>query len=371
MTCFHGGPGFNTLNGGEGVDTASYAYAVPGGRRGDVTAEDTSFGRVVADLEDGFAQVFLPGRVGFSRDQLILIENIVGGLGNDELRGDGKRNSLTGGAGNDFLEGRGDRDTLIMGEGDDTAIGGSGNDRVVIGPGRKTIDGGSGTDSLDLGTFSGEVTIDFAANRYTASFDVEIPVWADSGGVGARVYNGNRYTPSDVQESEAEFANDRSDLSRELPPEPTDPEADRTEFERFKIAYKTKSEKSSGSFESIEKIIGGTAAAVILPSLARDRFDGRADAAARDTIDMSGEVRGVDFDLRSGKTNNAKLRGDDYKGIEGIIGTRRNDDLRATKAQTCLPVCAATINCSVGMGRIGSAAATAVTRFPGVTERTS
>ena len=49
------------------------------------------------------------------------IVNVIGGSGNDVLRGDAGANTLTGNAGNDFLVGRAGNDTLIGGNGIDIA----------------------------------------------------------------------------------------------------------------------------------------------------------------------------------------------------------------------------------------------------------
>lgn len=51
-----------------------------------------------------------------------LIENAIGGTGNDLLQGNAIANVLNGGAGDDTLNGRGGRDTLIGGSGDDTYV---------------------------------------------------------------------------------------------------------------------------------------------------------------------------------------------------------------------------------------------------------
>ena len=61
-----------------------------------------------------------------------IIENAVGGGGNDTLLGNVANNVLTGNAGNDLIAaGLGD-DTLIGGTGDDTMLGGGGNDQFFV-----------------------------------------------------------------------------------------------------------------------------------------------------------------------------------------------------------------------------------------------
>ncbi|QDL90929.1 protease [Paroceanicella profunda] len=98
-----------------------------------------------------------------------LIENAIGGRGNDQvwgneaaniLNGMAGRDSLFGGAGNDRLIGGSDRDILHGGEGNDGLYGGAGNDdltgmtgadRLYGGQGRDYITGGDGNDLIIAG----------------------------------------------------------------------------------------------------------------------------------------------------------------------------------------------------------------------------
>lgn len=63
-----------------------------------------------------------------------LIENVLGGEGDDSLLGNAAANLLDGGAGSDTLNGGRGSDTLAGGAGMDKLIGGAGADRFVIGP---------------------------------------------------------------------------------------------------------------------------------------------------------------------------------------------------------------------------------------------
>ena len=56
------------------------------------------------------------------------IENAIGGSGDDDITGNGSRNSLQGGAGNDTLRGEGGNDVLAGGSGSDVLDGGAGRD---------------------------------------------------------------------------------------------------------------------------------------------------------------------------------------------------------------------------------------------------
>ena len=61
-------------------------------------------------------------------DTRSLIENAIGGKGNDYIAGNTANNTLTGGAGADQLYGRGGKDTLHGGAGADVLVGGTGAD---------------------------------------------------------------------------------------------------------------------------------------------------------------------------------------------------------------------------------------------------
>lgn len=97
----YAGAGNNTLDGGAGTDTASYAYAS--------AAVSVNLGSTSAQATGGSGS-----------DTLINVENLTGSKYNDTLVGSGGKNKLTGGTGNDLL---------IGGEGTDSLYGGSGADR--------------------------------------------------------------------------------------------------------------------------------------------------------------------------------------------------------------------------------------------------
>lgn len=84
----------------------------------------TSFGAnfkvMTVDLDAGTAE-------GLGADRLVGVENVRGGWGDDELRGDEERNRLVGHRGNDSLYGR-DGDDLLRGhDHDDFLDGGAGD----------------------------------------------------------------------------------------------------------------------------------------------------------------------------------------------------------------------------------------------------
>lgn len=90
----YAGSGNNTLNGGGGVDTASYQFGVVGTNG------------VAVNLAGSGVQV----TGGSGSDILISIENITGSNFADSLTGNGVANRLTGGLGKDVLTGNGGND---------------------------------------------------------------------------------------------------------------------------------------------------------------------------------------------------------------------------------------------------------------------
>lgn len=127
-----GGGGADVLHGGRGSDRAFWH-----GRR-----------PVRADLVAGRA------RSAGVTDRLSSIENMSGGSGPDDLRGDARRNEIDGGAGADRIQGRAG-DDRVDGEGlggEDLAVdvvdGGSGDDWVSGLGGGDVLIGGRGDDLL-------------------------------------------------------------------------------------------------------------------------------------------------------------------------------------------------------------------------------
>ncbi|MVO18514.1 M10 family metallopeptidase [Parasedimentitalea huanghaiensis] len=88
----------------------------------------------------------LIGNIGIARGTVI--ENALGGSGNDTILGNGAHNQLTGNAGNDSLTGEGGRDSLLGGDGDDYLQGGTGDDTLRGGAGNDTIYSNTSLDTI-------------------------------------------------------------------------------------------------------------------------------------------------------------------------------------------------------------------------------
>ncbi len=119
----------NALDGGAGIDTLYYASDTQG---------------IVVNLQTGAAS-----GAAIGSDTLANFENITGGAGNDDLRGNNIDNVINGGAGDDILSGVDGNDTLNGGTGNNTLDGGAGNDILNGGTGTDTLKGGMGDDQLN------------------------------------------------------------------------------------------------------------------------------------------------------------------------------------------------------------------------------
>jgi glycerophosphoryl diester phosphodiesterase len=129
-----GGVSDDVLDGGDGIDTVSYLAGL----------SDTT--GVTVDLSAGSAYGDEAGT-----DELVGIENVIGGKGDDKLTGDNAANVLDGSAGNDTIKGGAGDDTLAGSAGNDNVDGGSGDDSVSGGIGNDVLKGGSGNDLVDGG----------------------------------------------------------------------------------------------------------------------------------------------------------------------------------------------------------------------------
>jgi Ca2+-binding RTX toxin-like protein len=124
---FRGALGNDYIDGGAGIDRASYDVAVG-------FFEVTS--GVTVDLGAGTAT----GSHG--NDTLVGIENLRGSDFADALVGDANANNFEARAGDDSLDGAGGNDTLQGELGDDTLLGGDGEDFLIGGDGNDSIVGG-------------------------------------------------------------------------------------------------------------------------------------------------------------------------------------------------------------------------------------
>jgi serralysin len=93
-----------------------------------------------ADLGNGhFSSGNVYNALQYSGDVRSLIENAIGGSGNDVIAGNSADNVLTGGAGDDSLSGGSGNDTLAGGDGSDSLTGGANDDTFTVATGFDVI----------------------------------------------------------------------------------------------------------------------------------------------------------------------------------------------------------------------------------------
>ncbi|MFD1612620.1 calcium-binding protein [Sphingomonas tabacisoli] len=202
---YSGGAGADVVHAGSNNDSIAGGLGnnvIDGGLGNDLARWDLTPGLSVdADINRGTA-VDRSGGNSFS-DQLISIESLQGGEGNDRLAGDAGNNLLSGGGGNDLLIGREGADSLLGGDGNDILLGGDGADQLSGGLGNdllvetasnvtvngvsSTMSGGGDNDTavLRFGAVphpAGEqrIAIDGGVGADTYIFDPDGGTWADA-----------------------------------------------------------------------------------------------------------------------------------------------------------------------------------------------
>jgi serralysin len=88
----------------------------------------------------------------FEGNPASLIENAIGGSGDDDVFGNIADNRLEGGSGDDYIQGLDGNDTLYGEDGDDVVVGGRGDDSVFGGAGADKLYGSDGADFVSAGS---------------------------------------------------------------------------------------------------------------------------------------------------------------------------------------------------------------------------
>ncbi|OKH48167.1 hypothetical protein NIES30_11020 [Phormidium tenue NIES-30] len=120
-----------------------------------------------AQLGDSiYARGHLFNALLYQNDLRSLIDNAIGGSGNDYIYGNQINNVLGGGSGNDYIYGYGGNDTLYGEAGADYLYGQDGNDTLVGSAGNDLLSGGNGNDILVGGISSDTLYGGFGSDTF-------------------------------------------------------------------------------------------------------------------------------------------------------------------------------------------------------------
>lgn len=130
---------FRTLWDGNGNDTydfSNYSTALKidlnPGKHSDLDRFGNAQRALLGETESVYARGHVFNALRFEDDPRSLIENAIGGIGSDIIRGNLAANRLVGGAGNDWVNGAAGADQLVDGLGVDLMTGGDGPDVFVL-----------------------------------------------------------------------------------------------------------------------------------------------------------------------------------------------------------------------------------------------
>lgn len=132
--------GSYTIIDGGGIDTFDFSEFLDDNKIDLTVTQAGSTKATFSDIASGVANLALG--VG------VVIENAIGGSGNDEIIGNQYDNDLVGGFGDDTLRGDAGDDILIGGHGTDSISGGIGDDAIFGGEGNDILEGWAGADSI-------------------------------------------------------------------------------------------------------------------------------------------------------------------------------------------------------------------------------
>ncbi|WP_448191523.1 M10 family metallopeptidase C-terminal domain-containing protein [Azospirillum sp. sgz301742] len=147
---------FRTIWDGGGTDTYDLSDFREGVNVNLQPGQWSTFARgQLAHLNVGDPTVLARGNVAnaylYNNDPRSLIENAIGGSGDDTVTGNDANNTLSGRQGNDTLTGGNGQDTFFGGNDNDMIFGNQGNDLLLGNAGADTLFGGLGNDTLYSG----------------------------------------------------------------------------------------------------------------------------------------------------------------------------------------------------------------------------
>ncbi len=297
----------NGLDGDDVIFTSSGEDRIDGGLGSDtydVSQYEFSDSGFIIDLIQGTSAT--PGPE-VNQDILVSIENIISGLGDDQL--------IAGNTGSIIFAGAGD-DIITGGIGSDTLNGEDGDDSVIASAGGDTLDGGEGFDFLTYRNSDAAVTLNFLTGEFTGGYaegDTLSNFQRISGSGFDDVIFGNGTTAT----LQGGFGDDTIYAS----------ELDDPEFRNFLIGGEFAFGSQLGSNlvnTGNDTLIGSAGRDVLIGLDGADFLDGGDGIdEVRYFYDRSGE--GIIIDLALGTASGGNATGDTIINVENVIGSIYDD----------------------------------------------
>ena len=246
-----------------------------------------------------------------------VIENAVGGSGNDIIIGNAVNNTLTGNNGNDELSGFAGDDALIGGAGADNLYGGDGKDKFYGGTGGDRVFGGDGDDYFrdheGSDVFNGGAGIDFVSYYdSTAGVVVDLDEFV---GIGGDAYS-DRFIDIEgvggsATQADTIYGSDGDNLLR---------------------TYGGNDRVRDGAGDDVVSLGAGND--IVWASEGFDNYNG---GSGRDYLSYHSSAEAVDVDLLRNTTSGGLAEDDTIKGFEGVSGSNKGGDkLAGTKGDNNL-----------------------------------
>ena len=248
----------------------------------------------------------------FSIARGTVIENAIGGTGDDSVLGNGAANALSGLAGIDTLNGAAGDDALTGGSGNDTLIGGAGTDTIFysgnstdytiadIGGGQFSVTDNVGNEGVD--TVTGDVEfISFADGTFV--FEVPVP----SGDIVLTINDDNYTANADDNVIYAQAGNDNIFAG----------DGNDSVYGEAGNDYL----RGDGGDDYLD---GGFGVDFLRGGAGADTLFG---GAGQDWADYSTSSLGVTVDLAAGTGTGGDAQGDTYALIERVLGSSKEDSI--------------------------------------------